>query len=209
MEKTYNTLLLSTAYLPPIEYFYYLNKFDNIIIEQHETWPKQTYRNRTIIVTDKGKQLLTVPVVRTKGNHTKTNKIKIHYDEKWHLKHWRAIESAYSNAPFFLYYADEIKEILFSCHKTILELNNKLLKTLCEMIGIDCVINFSDKFIKNPENNILDLRYKISPKIASTVGYYPEYIQVFSAKQNFISNASIIDLLFCLGPESKDYLDNF
>ena len=207
MEPNKTKLLISTAYLPPVEYFYYLNKFNHIIIEQHETWPKQTYRNRTVIVTDKGKQSLTVPVVKTNGNRTKTHEIKIHYEEKWHLKHWRAIESAYSNAPFFLYYADEIKEVLLTPYDTILELNHQLLKTLCELIEMDCAMHLSDEFVKNPESNILDLRYRISPKLPSTLHHFPEYIQVFSEKQPFIPNASILDLLFCLGPESKEYLE--
>ena len=35
-----------------------------------------------------------------------------------------------------------------------------------------------------------------------------EYDQVFMEKQGFISNLSILDLLFNLGPESADYLHN-
>ena len=202
-----NTVLLSTAYLGTVEYFYFLNRFNSVIIEKHETWPKQTYRNRTVIVTDKGTQVLTVPVKKINGNHTKTGEIEISRTEKWHLKHWRAIETAYSNSPFFLYYSDDIKEILFSQEKKLVNLNTKLTEKICELLGIDVNIAFSDKFQKTYPENIPDLRFEISPKKEPAIKTFPEYIQVFSDKQPFIANASILDLLFCLGPESKLYLD--
>jgi hypothetical protein len=201
------TVLLPTSYFGQIEYFFYLNMFKNIVIEQHETWPKQTFRNRTTIITDKGKQSLTVPVKKINGNHTKTLEIKISHREKWHLKHWRAIETAYRNSPYFLYYSDDIKNILFSTPSSLINLNNKLIKHICEVIGINCSITYSERFIKDTENDTLDLRYKISPKLSCTLKTFPEYIQVFTEKQPFIPNASILDLLFCLGPESKSYLD--
>jgi hypothetical protein len=200
------TVLMSTAYLGPVEYFYYLNRFEKVIVEQYETWPKQTYRNRTVIVTDKGVQALTVPVEKVNGNHTKTFEIKISRREKWQIKHWRAIETAYSNSPYFLYYSDEIKEVLFSDIDKILYLNDALTKKICELTGIDCNITYSEDFVKNPQEKIFDLRNRISPKTPSTIKHFPEYIQVFPEKQSFIPNAGILDLLFCLGPETKSYL---
>ncbi len=200
-------VLLATAFLGPVEYFYYLNKFDQAIIEQHETWSKQTYRNRTMIVTDKGPVALTVPVTKTNGNHTKTNDITISYKEKWHIKLWRSIETAYHNSPFFLYYSDEIKEIIFSRPNSLIDLNTKLTRCICRLMDLETSISMSNGFIKTAEPEILDLRYKISPKLPPVLSEFPEYIQVFSEKQAFIPNASILDLLFCLGTESKEYLD--
>ncbi len=202
-----NNIILPTAYFGPVEYFGYLNKVENAIIETKETWPKQTYRNRTVIVTDKGKQTLSVPVNKINGNHTKTEEITINYRERWHKKHWRAIESAYSNSPYFLYYSDEIKEILFSQEKNLVKLNTRLTKKICDFIGIEVKITFTEKFLKTYPESIPDLRYKISPKKEPAIETFPEYIQVFSDKQPFIPNASVLDLLFCLGPESKGYLD--
>lgn len=201
-----NIILLPTAYLGPVEYFYYLNKYDHAIIEQHETWPKQTYRNRTVIITDKGSIPLTVPVNKVNGNHTKTNEITISYHDKWHIKQWRSIETAYQNSPYFLYYSDEIKEVLFSLYDNLIDLNIKLTKLICELMSIEVTIELSNHFIKTGETNTPDLRYQISPKLPPTLSQFPEYIQVFSDKQPFIPNASILDLLFCLGTESRDYL---
>ena len=203
-----NSILLSTAYFGPVEYFYYLNKYSKVIIEQHETWLKQTFRNRSIIITDKGFIPLTVPVNRVNGNHTKTKEIAISYGDKWNIKHWRSIETAYQNSPYFLYYSDEIKEVLFSQYDNLIELNIRLTRLICELMEIEVTIELSNHFKKATETSSTDLRYQISPKLPSTLSNFPEYIQVFSDKLPFVPNASILDLLFCLGPESKDYLNN-
>ena len=48
-----NTVILSTAYLPPIEYFYFLQQVENAVVEADETYQKQTYRNRCVIYSEK------------------------------------------------------------------------------------------------------------------------------------------------------------
>ena len=202
-----NIALLSTAYLGPVEYYYYLLKFDRVIIEQHETWPKQTYRNRTVITTDKGTIPFTIPVKKVNGNNTKTSDIVISNHEKWHVKHWKAMETNYNNSPYFLYYADEIKELLFSQTSSLILLNTKLTELVCELMGIQTNISLSTSFVKKPDSDVLDLRNKISPKLPPTLSHFPKYTQVFFDKQPFFPNVSVLDLLFCLGPDSKSYLD--
>jgi len=203
----HNTLLLPTSFLGPVEYFYYLNRATNVIIEQHETWPKQTYRNRTVIVTDKGTLPLIVPVTKVDGNHTKTKDITVSFRENWPVKHWRSIETAYQNSPYFLYYSDKLKELFFSNMQSLVKFNTALTKVVCEMIGIKTDIRLSSQFTRLTEDAVTDLRVMISPKLPPTLALFPEYTQVFFDKQPFVSNASILDLLFCLGPESKSYLD--
>lgn len=200
-----NNIILSTSYLPPIEYFFYLERNDNIIIEQYETYNKQTYRNRCVIYTEKGELSLSIPVAKPDGNHSKTNKIEIFYLENWQKNHWRAMTSAYQASPFFLYYSDELEFIYNKKYSKLINFNKQLLDTLIELIGIDVNITYSDDFI---ELNSLkgDLRFKISPKEPSTIKDFPTYTQVFSDRHGFIKNLSIIDLLFNLGPETISYL---
>ncbi len=204
--KHEKTLLLPTAFLGPVEYFYYLNMAGSVVIEQHETWPKQTYRNRTVIVTDKGRLPLTIPVSKIDGNHTKTKQMVVSYREDWPVKHWRSIETAYQNSPYFLYYSDKLKELFFSNERSLIALNAALTNTVCEMMGIKTDIQYSREFVKVTKEDVVDLRYKLSPKQPSTIAVFPEYTQVFFDKQPFTPNAGILDLLFCLGPESSSYL---
>ena len=56
------TVLLSSTYFGPVQWYQKLYRYDRVLIEQHETFQKQTYRNRCLIATTQGVQALTVPV---------------------------------------------------------------------------------------------------------------------------------------------------
>ena len=208
MLNTLNTILLSTAYLPPIEYFSFLINSDKQIIEKYETYKKQTYRNRCYILGSNGKLALTIPIKKPEGNHTKTNEIIISYSEDWQQIHWKSIESSYNSSPFFLFYKEELKNLYQKKYKYLLDHNNNFLKLICDFLDIEITPGLTSEFIKNPKN-ILDLRNSISPKNSSQEKNYKKYSQVFANKHGFIPNLSIIDLLFNTGPEAIDYLTNF
>lgn len=201
-------IILSTSYLPPVMYMAALAQHDSALIEQKETFPKQTFRNRTIIATGNGLQTLSVPVVRTQGNHTRTDEIAIAYQEPWQIRHWRAIVSAYSAAPFFLYYRDYLEHALMQHYNRLIDLNDAVLKVLMKRLKINCNIEYSSDFLGSEQfegnNTLLSLTDKHVQSIASL----PPYCQVFDNRLGFQSNLSILDLLFNLGPEAHNYLTN-
>lgn len=205
--QTEPTILLSTAYLPPVEYMALLLKYGNAIIEKEETYPKQTYRNRCSILTANGILNLSIPVSKPNGNNTKTKDISIINSSTWYTNHWRAMSSAYSGSPFFLYYKDYLQKFFIGKYDNLLEYNTELMKVLISLVGIDCEITYSNSFVK-PNSITNDARYSVTPKKKTYINSYNKYIQVFSNKFDFIPNLSIIDLLFNLGPEAKDYLNN-
>lgn len=205
MTLDYKTVLLSTAYLPPIGYFHYLLKSEHIIIEQFETYPKQTYRNRCTILSGNGELSLSIPVIKTDGNHTQTKDIELFNKNNWQVKHWRAIHAAYNASPFFLYYADDLESHFREKHENLLGFNLALTQSLCRLIGFEPAITLSESF-EHKHNSITDLRNVISPKNPPTLKHFPPYIQVFSSRHGFLPNLSIIDLLFNLGPETVEYL---
>ena len=173
LNQNQNTALLSSAYFPPIEYFYYLQKFENIVIEAEETYPKQTYRNRCIIYSEKGNLTLTLPVSKPFGNQTKTKEINIYNEDRWQTNHWRGITSAYQASPFFLYYKDEL-EIFFKKEElNLLNLNLEITKKLCQLVGINSQIVISEKF-EMPGKLMNDFRFSISPKLPPTLTNFPK-----------------------------------
>ncbi len=206
MQNT-SKVLLSTAYFPPVEYFALLLKHNNAIIEINETYPKQTYRNRCLILSANGVLNLSIPVIKTNGNNTKTNDIAIHNSELWFLNHWKAIKTAYSNSPFFLYYKDDLEKFFTGNYDKLIDFNTELINELLSLIGIVCNITYSESFT-TPNIELNDFRFTINPKSVNITDSGEKYIQVFSDKYDFIPNLSIIDLLFNLGPETKEYLKN-
>lgn len=196
-------IILPIAYFGNLEYFWYFTTNNKVCIDINENYLKQSFRNRSEIYGANGRLNLSIPVVRPFGNKTKTNQITISEAENWRKNHWKSIESAYRRTPFFEFYADQIKEILFGEFKSLFELNLALTNHLITKLGIDCEIEILQNSPKIIEN---DLRINLSPKKESTFNS-PKYIQTFSDRNPFMKNLSILDLLFNEGPNSVCILE--
>ena len=69
--------IISTAYLPPIEFFQNLNKYACIYMEHKEHYKRHSLRNRAHIIGSDKTLLLTVPVVRRSSSKTLIEDIRI------------------------------------------------------------------------------------------------------------------------------------
>ena len=197
-------ILLSTAYLPPAEYFSHIIHAEEVLIEREENYLKQSYRNRCYILAASGPQLLTVPVYLGSIHKTPVREIMIDYSKRWQQVHLRALTTSYKSSPFFIYYFEIIEKIILSGHEFLLDLNMDLLKAVLKMINIEANISYTTDF-KPVEISDYDYRYTINPK-RETVYNSKKYIQVFTGGKDFVSGLSIVDLIFNAGPEASDYL---
>ncbi len=203
-------ILLSTAYFPPLEYLAELIHTPKAIIDIHETYPKQTWRNRCAIASGNGPVNLSIPIEKPSGNATKTVDVLISQHYSWRKNHWRTIHSAYRNAPFFIYYADLIEQRIMDEQPVKLhEFNERILRAVLDEMNLDVSFGITETFISQP-GDAEDLRFCISPKQRERKGYqgpdFSPYYQIFEDRFGFIPNLSIIDLLFNLGPDSAGYL---
>ena len=199
------TVLLSTAYLPPISYISGCWREEELLIERFETYPKQTFRNHCHIYGPNGLQTLSVPVIKVNGNHTLTRDIRI-ASTSWRRPHWRSIETAYNNSPFFIYYRDEFEQVFDEPFDFLLDLNTRLLQIIFNILRIEKKTGYTEQFLKIPAN-MKDCRESSRKRKAQPSDHLSAYTQVFSPKHGFISDLSIIDLIFNLGPETGDYLN--
>ena len=71
------TACLSTAYLPPVQWFAKLLRYDKVYVEQYENYQKQTYRNRCVIAGPNGAISLTVPIEKPDTLKCLTKDIRI------------------------------------------------------------------------------------------------------------------------------------
>jgi hypothetical protein len=198
-----NAVLLSTAYLPNLDYFSAVLQNDLILIEAHENFQKQSYRNRCTILSANGKLDLSIPLVRTADKELIKNK-KISYAENWQVRHWRGITSAYKNCPYFEYFEDEFTPFYTQQFEMLIDFNTELLKTILKILREKKEIRFTDTY--NSTSSDLDLRELIHPKKAPVKSAFASYNQCFSDKFPFVQNLSVIDLLFNQGLNTKNYL---
>jgi len=196
------TVLLDLHYLPCLAYFQTIAKSGEVVLERHEHFVKQTYRNRCRINTANGPTTLIVPLSEKHGKTVVTD-LRIDYTQKWLNNHWRAIQSAYGNAPFFEYYADDLHGVLFKRSALLYELNYELLTMCLNWLKLSVTLRESTGYEKQPLSPLTDLRSVIHPKKELLESFYTPvpYIQVFG--KMFVPNLSIIDLVFCLGPGAR------
>jgi len=197
-------ILLSTSYLPPIEYFARINQAEEVFIEKEENYLKQTYRNRCYILSSHGPQLMTIPVHLGSFHKTRIRDTRIDYSKRWQQVHLRTLTSSYNSAPYFLYYFEVIEKIIRSEYNFLLDLNLDLLMALLKILRIETRIAHTTHFIPVGDWKG-DFRYTIHPKMNSLYKA-KEYFQVFNSIHGFVPQLSIVDLVFNMGPESIKYL---
>ena len=192
-------LLLSTAYLPNIQYIRAIATYKAATVEQWESFPKQTYRNRCEIATPDGRMTLTVPVVKACSKQL-TRDVRISYSVPWQSKHWHAISSAYGKSPFFMFFRDELEPFFREKTEYLLDFNTKITATLLSILNIKATMSLTADYIREGDPNYHDLRNAINPKVAQEQGknFYDAtpYPQVFDSRMPFEPNLSVIDAIF-------------
>ena len=196
--------IFPTAYLPSIEYIHLFLKTNEASIELYETYQKQSCRTRCNVMTANGIQTLTIPVIKTNGNHTLTKDIEISYKEAWQQNHLRCLESAYRKSAYFDYYFPYFEKIYKQRFNTLVELNDFCLKTILKLLKVKKEYSYTEDFEKIVDNK--DFRVSLSKNNYNNFEMKP-YYQVFADRHGFISNLSIVDLLFNEGSNSVYNLD--
>lgn len=185
-------MIYYTTYLGSVGYYrHWLNDTD-ALIEQWETYPKQTERNRCAILGANGIQQLTIPVERSHGEKIYTRDIRITYQQKWQHQHCQAIRSAYQHSAFYDYYADFFLPFYTKEYRFLLDFNAQLMDVVLQLLEKDKNIMFTTNYI--------------GINFADSETYQKPYYQVFQDKFSFQKDLSIIDLLFNEGPEAYKWL---
>lgn len=200
-----NGALLPMFYLPPVEYFTTLNKHKpNVLIEKHEHFPKQTYRNRANVYTPDGVLSLVVPVTKGAKVHTPVKDVKISYDFNWQRLHWLSLQACYRRSAYFEFYEDDFARFYEDKIEYLFDYNEQLLNMILKFLKMPVQFQYTDEYHRNYDE-LTDYRNTFNPKKESAFEQKP-YFQVFEERKGFIKNLSIVDLLFNQGPQTVNYL---
>lgn len=200
---TFDKIILTSAYLAPIQYYSLYYYHIPVFIENAEHYTKQSYRNRTVIYTANGIHPLVIPVIKNSGQKTDIRDIRIDYSIAWQKNHFMAILSAYKNAAFFEHFIDELHSCIFTGEKFLFDFTLRIHKHVLQWLGLPEKIFFTNQYIKSYNAGVLDMRNVIQPKSNSqkTDHFFHNkpYFQVFADRHGFYPGISVIDLLFNLG----------
>jgi len=195
-------LIIESHYLGSLEFYTLLQQAESIEINKTEIFKKQTYRNRCYISSANGVLKLVVPV--NYSSLSRTEEVTIAQGQRWKKDHWGAIYSAYGKAPFFDYFSEYFYSVIFKNHKYLIDLNQELLHLTLKLLQLNVKVAYSGKentadFVKM--NDLLSPKKSfVDRKIYDPV----QYSQLFGSE--FSPNMSVIDLLMCEGPRSRQIL---
>lgn len=197
-------ILLPIFYLPPISWFAVFLKDENeVVLEQFENFPKQTYRNRANIYGANGRLSLIIPTLHTGKRVMKETEIS--HRENWQQLHWKSIKTAYQRSPYFEFYEEKLQKIFEFKTDSLIEFNLNALKIIQDILKTEKAYSLNNDYVKIPlEENY---REKFSAK-NETEFEMEKYYQTFSDKLGFEKDLSILDLICNKGPETLTYLKN-
>ena len=195
--------LIHPTYFPNLAHFVAMVNADVVCFEVCDNYQKQTHRNRTEIYGANGKLALTVPVSYSQNNRQPYKDVKIANEEQWQQQHLKSLQSAYSMSPFFEFYIDDLMPLFEKKFDYILDFNLKCFEVLIESLQLNIKPKQSSVFELEPEDKT-DFRRLVNRNCE--VSSFEPYTQVFTEKHSFISNLSILDVLFNEGPNTELYL---
>jgi hypothetical protein len=199
------SILIEIQTFPPLLTFALAASENGLLIEACENYNKGSYRNKYRLLSSTGPILLSIPLVKGKNNAQKIREVEISYAENWQKNHLRTLQTNYGKSPFFDEYFPLLQNHYSMDFKYLFDFNSNALDMVFRLLGLSSPINFTENYIHRQIEKtecLLDYRNIITPKSKDTEYYFMPYPQVFEDRLGFVPNLSILDLLFCMGPES-------
>lgn len=189
---------------PCIDFFKILKREINMQINIYERFRKMSFHNRYVVAGANGIVNLTIPIRGGREQKRLITDVEIDDTSDWQKKHWRTLVSGYAKAPFFDYYSEEIKALIFNEEKSLANFNIFILEKLLNWLNIN-IVNYNSSseqaFSREFHNTLLPRNFQ-----KNNLDWKPKYAQVFEDRIGFQPNLSVIDLLFNVGPASSGLL---
>ncbi|WP_343633173.1 WbqC family protein [Fluviicola sp.] len=184
------------AYFGSVRYFQDLARFKQLVFENSDHLPKQTFRNRMVILGSQGAQVLTMPLEKPSGSKTVTKDVLVSYQQNWPLLHWKALKTAYASAPYFEHYASDIEKLLFKKHRFLIDFDLEITQFFLDTYQLSVDFSLTEKYETSYQEDYRESDYE-------QLEMQGVYNQVLFNQTQFNTRVSILDLLFCEGPMGR------
>ena len=216
-------------FLPFPGFFYKAHLSDVFVILDSVQFPRgTTWMSRNRFKNDQGTLWLTVPVWKKGLGLQRIHEVRICHEFRWVFKHLASLKSAYAKAPYFADHISFIENTYLARFEKLIELNRAIIDYLLCQLKIDTQIKLlSELGIQSAGNQMLvEICQKLgastyvaqataakylNPILFDQAGIKLQffksptlvYPQLWGA---FVSNLSILDLLFNCGPRAHNIL---
>jgi hypothetical protein len=223
------------TFLPWQGYFALIDYVDEFIFLDNVQFDKRSWQQRNYIKLDDKKRIFTIPVISKNKSDQKINEVKIDYKNFKVEKFLMLIKYSYKKSSYFELYYEKIQKILNKNSLYLSKINQDLIIDICSMLNIKTKFYNASSMQLNNELKKTYLLREICKKKKCTqyissygatsymgdMSKFPEtnikinYFEYENRKYNqigdkFISNLTILDLIFNEGPHSLEIIrDNF
>ncbi len=213
-------------HLPWAGFFYKMLSADIFVFLDHVQFEKGGWQNRNKLKDIEGKlKWVTVPVHLKSYQDRPLNEIEIVQTVPWRRKYLKFIKHNYFRSPYFNKYFPPLLAILKKEHSNLVNLNKELIAFFCIHLNVqtDIVSSFDTKSTLKRD----DLLIQICKQYQGTQYLVGRGAENYLRKQLFdeakidvvecsfdlkqygdyaYEKSSILDALFFLGPQCKDFL---
>tara|TARA_B100000780_G_C21031353_1_gene413536 strand:+ start:200 stop:904 length:705 start_codon:yes stop_codon:yes gene_type:complete len=223
------------TFLPWQGYFALIYYVDEFIFLDNVQFDKRSWQQRNYIKLDDKKKIFTIPVISKNKSDQKINEVKIDYKNFKVEKFLMLIKHSYKKTSYFELYYERIQKILRKNSLHLSKINQDLIIEICSMLNIKTKFYNASSMKLSNELKKTDLLREICKKKKCTqyissygatsymgdMSQFPEtnikinYFEYENRKYNqigdkFISNLTILDLIFNEGPHSLEIIrENF
>ena len=188
---------------PNIEWWKLVAANGDVIWDEAEHFEKMTYRNRYYVTGPNGLVQLSIPLQNGRNQRSAMRDMLISNKDKWQIQQWRTLVSVYNRSPYFSFYAASLEPVFMQQYNRLVDFNLATVHWLKQQLKVSFSETPATEYKKLYEAGVIDIRKLFKPgKEKETLAGNAPYYQLFSERNGFIPNLSMLDLLFSEGPYS-------